>query len=75
MKHKIKFNIDLAEVMTTPQPDTISIDGVEIASNQRVRNLYFKNVEAVEKCQLVIKAFFIWLTLITVAVSVLVVVR
>lgn len=33
-KHNIKTIIDPVEIMQTKQPNTISIDGVEIPSNQ-----------------------------------------
>ena len=51
MDHKINLKVNQIEVMNTPQPNTISIDGVEITTLSYVFNLYTDAIEKIEKLQ------------------------
>lgn len=48
MDHQIKLKVDSAEVMNTEQPDTISIDGVEIPSWYFVWRKFFEYQRSIE---------------------------
>lgn len=73
--HKIKLEVDQIEVMNTPQPNTISIDGVEITTLSYVFNLYTDAIEKIEKLQVASIAACVWATFATVSIIALAVAR
>lgn len=65
----------LFEVMNTPQPNTISIDGVEITTLSYVFNLCTDAIEKIEKLQVASIVACVWATFATVSIIALAVAR